>query len=141
MVNCGAVLPACPLDLKLDRIASDSGKKLLVFTVGPNPEPHHATLPQNADRSPIAIDADEVDRKRGVYLLEPKRRMRRIRRPHLVGSNCLFSNGSGSRFEKLSKPLRRLRLHPLERLCLTGGVLGQRFFCELREQILRICEG
>lgn len=124
------------MQLELDRTAPDFRKKLLVFTVGPNPEPHHATLPQNADRSPIEIDADGVDRKRSMYLLEPKLRMPWIRLPHLVGGNRLFSNGSGSRFEKLSKPLRRLRLHALERLCLTGGVLGQRFFCEPREQIL-----
>lgn len=63
MVNCGAVLPACPLDLRLDRIASDFGKKLFVFTVGSNPEPRHAILPQNADRSPIEINADGVNRK------------------------------------------------------------------------------
>ncbi len=64
-----------------------------------------------------------------------------IRRPQVVRSICLLSNGQRCRCEKFSELPRRLRLHALERLCLTGGVLDQCIFGELGEKILGLGEG
>jgi len=76
-----------------------------------------------------------------VDLLESERWMLRIRAPKLIGGVRLFPDDSRRRLEKVPKLPRRLRLHALERLSLTGGVLSQRLFREFGELILGLRKG
>jgi len=64
-----------------------------------------------------------------------------VRRPLEEGSIRLVPDGRRRRLEEVTKPPGRARLHALQRLGLTRGVLGQCLFGETREKVLGLREG